>query len=232
MMEFSLDKNFKPDYRYTINFVNNSSIDEIIILDVTRNKKLKPNFFKVVEKFAEKCFVPISVGGGVRNLIDAKKLMNSGADKIVVNTGAIKNKNLIPEIASVYGKQSVVLSIDLKKKNKDYIVVTNDGKKETKLKLIKWVKESISLGVGEIMLNTLDKDGSLEGLDLQLAKKVSKCSTVPLLIVGGAGSWKHFEDGFKAGVSGVCTQNIFHYTERSILNLKNYLLKKNIDIRN
>ena len=118
------------------------------------------------------------------------------------------------------------MSIDLKKKNKDYIVVTNDGKKETKLKLIKWVKESISLGVGEIMLNTLDKDGSLEGLDLQLAKKVSKCSTVPLLIVGGAGSWKHFEDGFKAGVSGVCTQNIFHYKEKYFKFKKLFIKKK------
>ena len=195
------------------------------------NLNLKKNFFKIVEKFAEKCFVPISVGGGIRSIIDVKNLMNSGADKVVLNTGAIENNKLIKDISKSYGKQCVVLSVDTKKQKNKYIVMSNNGKIDTKLNVENWVKKAINLGAGEIILNTVEKDGSLEGFDLKLARRVSKISSVPVLIVGGAGNWQHFEEGLKTGVAGVCTQNIFHYTETSILSAKNYLLKKKIDIR-
>ncbi len=224
-------KKFNPDYRYTLNFVNNSQIDEIVILDITRDKKLKNSFFKIVEKFAKKCFVPISVGGGIKKLKDVKNLMNSGADKVVLNSGGFLNNNLIREISYSYGKQCLVLSVDVKKVNKNYFVHINNGRTNTKVQTMDWIKKAIKFGVGEIMLNTIENDGSLEGYNINLYKKVINSCNLPVILVGGAGNWGHFEEGLKIGASGVCTQNIFHYTETSILNAKKYLIKKKFNIR-
>ena len=225
-------KKFNPDYRYTLNFVNNSYIDEIIILDVSRENKLKKTFIDVVKSFSKNCFVPISVGGGIRSLDDVKLLMSSGADKVVINTGALNDINLIKDISSKYGKQCVVLSIDaLRKSNNEYSVYSNDGQINTEIEPHKWAKDAESFGVGEIMITSIENDGALDGYDLILSKKIINSVNIPVLLLGGAGNWKHFEEGLKIGASAVCTQNIFHFTESSILSAKSYLKKQNYAIR-
>jgi imidazole glycerol-phosphate synthase subunit HisF len=227
-------KNFEPDYRYTHNFIDAWSVDEMIILNITRNNSSKDDkFFDVISKFASNCFVPLTIGGGIRSLADVKNFLDAGADKVVLNTGALKNPDLISKVAKIYGKQCIVISIDVKKNaNGAYEVYDTFGTRNTKKNPVLWAKEAESLGAGEIMLNSIDLDGSLLGYDLQLCQKVVKKLEIPLLICGGAGNWKHFAAALKEGnVSGFCTSNIYHFTETSIKSAKLFLKNKGFNIR-
>lgn len=227
-------KNFEPDYRYTHNFIDSWSVDEMVILNITRNKLTKDDkFFDVITKFASNCFVPLTIGGGIRSISDVKKFLDMGADKVILNTGALENPDLISEVAKRYGKQCVVVSVDVKKDDDGtYQVYDTFGSKNTKKDPISWVKEAEILGAGEILLNSIDLDGSLLGYDLKLCKKVSEVLEIPLLICGGAGNWKHFAEALKEGnVAGFCTSNIYHFTETSIKSAKNYLKNNGFNIR-
>jgi cyclase len=228
-------KLFTPDYRYTSNFVDTWSVDEIVALDVTRpNGQATINrapFFEVLRGLARRCFVPMAAGG-VRSLDDARKLLASGADKIVVNTGAIERPELISELASSFGAQCVVLSIDAKREGDGYIAYSHFGSRATGLTPEAWAKRGVELGAGEILITSIDRDGSLEGYDLELCSRVSKAVDVPVLISGGAGSWRHFVDGtLRGGASGVCTSNIYHFTEASLKSAKTYMAKAGIAVR-
>ena len=230
-------KKFIPDYRYTSNFVDSWNIDEIVVLDVTRRnqKKNKGKFIKAVRNIAHKCFVPMAVGGGIQTIEDVKNYMDAGADKIVINTGAILNPNLISEISKKYGSQAVIVSIDFKRETKSKIIsiLSHQGTKTTSLSLLDWAKKVEKLGAGEILLNSIDRDGSLSGYDVELSSLLSKNISIPMLIAGGAGNWKHFEEGFlKGNADAVCTSNIYHFTDKSIISAKSYLKNKNILIRN
>jgi imidazole glycerol-phosphate synthase subunit HisF len=227
-------KKFTPDYRYTLNFVDAWSVDEIVILDVTRpGQGERENFLKVVREFARACFVPLSVGGGVRTLDDVRELMSVGADKVVVNTGALERPSLITEIAQLYGSQCVVLSIDAAKKSSDeYEVQSHFATMATGKSPVDWAREAQKLGAGEILITSVERDGWLQGYDIELSRQVAQAVKLPVLILGGAGSWKHFVEGFnEAGASGVCTQNIFHFTDASIKSAKKFLKTAGIDIR-
>ncbi len=227
-------KDFNPDYRYTLNFVDAWSIDEIVVLDVTRpGRGKKENFFRIVKQFANKCFVPLAAGGGVKNIEDFKKLLSIGADKIVINSEAVRNPKFITEAAKLYGSQCVVVSIDARKKdNNDYEVFTEYGKIPTGLKPEVWAKKVQELGAGEIMITSIEKDGSLEGYDNKLNKLVSEAIDIPVLVCGGAGKWKDFVEGFiKGKASAVCTTNIYHFTDISIKSAKTYLKNEGIDVR-
>ncbi len=227
-------KTFKPDYRYTHNFIDSWSVDEIVVLNISRSGKAnQKKFFKVVSDFAANCFVPLSVGGAIRSIHDVKLFLDAGADKVIINTGAIENPDLINEIAIKYGKQCVIVSIDVNINEKGiYEVFDSFGERNTGYNVLEWVKKAVKLGAGELMINSIDRDGSLLGYDIKLCKLVSSNVNVPVLICGGAGNWKHFEEGFNlGGASAVCTSNIYHFTESSINNAKNYLDKKGLNIR-
>lgn len=226
-------KLFQPDYRYTHNFVDSWQVDEIVMLDVTRNGGDNRSFLDVVGKFARECFVPLAVGGGIRTLADVRRFMVVGGDKVVVNSGAVERPELITEIAEAYGAQCVVLSIDaLKTPNGSYEVFAGCGSKATGLEPAAWAKRAEGLGAGEIMITSIERDGSLQGYDLELCKRVSDAVSVPVLVLGGAGSWKHFVEGIeKGGASAVCTQNIYHFTESSILSAKKFLADRGIAVR-
>lgn len=226
-------KLFHPDYRYTHNFVDSWLVDEIVMLDVTRNGGDNQAFLDVVTKFASECFVPLAVGGGIRNLDDVRRFMAVGADKVVVNSGAVERPELITEIAGAYGAQCVVLSIDARKtEDGGFEVFAGCGSKATGLEPATWAKRAEELGAGEVMITSIERDGSLQGYDLDLCKLVADAVTVPVLVLAGAGSWKHFVDGIeKGGASAVCTQNIYHFTESSILSAKKYLASKGIPVR-
>lgn len=227
-------KDFVPDYRYTANFVDAWSIDEIVLLDITRpGEGKKENFYERVQDFARKCFVPLAVGGGVKSIDEFRKLLRLGADKIVINTEAVQNPQFITKAAQLFGSQCVVVSIDATRKNDgSYEVCTEFGKKRTGLDPVIWAKHAQELGAGEIMITSIEKDGSLEGYDNELNKMVAEAVTIPVLVCGGAGKWQDFVDGFVSGkASGVCTTCIYHFTETSIKNAKKYLQNANIEIR-
>ncbi len=227
-------KDFSPDYRYTLNFVDAWSVDEIVVLDITRpDFGKKENFFSVVSDFADRCFVPVAAGGGVRNTDDFKALLGLGADKVVINTQAVMRPEFITEAARLFGSQCVVVSIDAKKnKEGSYEVYTEFGTKPTGLDPAAWAKKAQESGAGEIMITSIDKDGSLEGYDNELNRIVADSVEIPVLVSGGAGKWQDFVDGFSQGkASAVCTTNIYHFTENSIKSAKIFLKNSGIDVR-
>jgi len=226
-------KLFEPDYRYTHNFVDSWLVDEIVMLDVTREETNNRAFLDVVSTFAHDCFVPLAVGGGIRTLDDVRVFMAAGADKVVVNTGAVDRPELITEIAETYGAQCVVLSIDARKSGDGgYEVFTAAAGRATGMAPATWAKKGEELGAGEIMITSVERDGSLQGYDLDLCRLVSDAVKVPVLVLGGAGTWQHFVDGIEAGgASAVCTQNIYHFTEGSIQSAKKFLADRGVAVR-
>jgi imidazole glycerol-phosphate synthase subunit HisF len=227
-------KLFHPDYRYTLNFVDTWSVDEIVALDVTRpGGGDRAHYEAVVQRLARECFVPLACGGGVRSVADVHRLLRLGADKVVVNTGAIDRPQLITEAASSYGAQCVVLSMDVgRHADGRYEVFAEFGQRPTGLDPVAWARQGQALGAGEILVTSVDRDGSLEGYDNDLNRRVAEAVTVPVLVSGGAGKWQDFCDGFLVGkASAVCTTNIYHFTETSIQSAKRYLTRAGIAVR-
>lgn len=229
-------KLFEPDYRYTHNFVDSWSVDEIVMLDVTRDPDAdKSAFYEVVTQFAKECFVPLAVGGGIRNMDDVRAMMAAGGDKVVVNSGAIERPEFITEIAEAYGRQCVVLSIDARRsddRDGGYEVFSHFAAQPTGRTPAEWAAEGEKLGAGEIMITSVERDGSLQGYDIPLCRQVSDAVTLPVLGMAGAGNWKHFVEGVEqGGLSAVCTQNIYHFTETSIASAKKFMEKKGIPVR-
>ena len=227
-------RNFNPDYRYTTNFVDAWSIDEIVVLDITRpGHGQRQHFYDVVSDLAQHCFVPLAVGGGVRSVEDFKMLLGVGADKIVVNTGAVQQPGLISEAAKLFGAQCVVLSIDARRNASGaYEVFTEFATRATGFDPAQWAKQAQALGAGEIFITSIDKDGTLEGYDNELNAHVAAAVDIPVLVCGGAGRWQDFVDGFRLGhASAVCTTNIYHFTETSIRSAKVFLRNAGILVR-
>ncbi|HEX5425742.1 MAG TPA: imidazole glycerol phosphate synthase cyclase subunit [Candidatus Acidoferrales bacterium] len=229
-------KLFEPDYRYTLNFVDAWSVDEVILLDVSRTGaplRDRTLFFKTIEEFARRCFVPLTVGGGIRSMEDVRRALASGADKVTVNTGALAEPELITQISSAYGSQCVVLSIDTKKvSDGSYHVYGCFGTSATGRTVDEWAREGISRGAGEILVTSIERDGSLHGYDLDLCRQVTGAVGAPVLICGGAGNWSHFLAGIKeGGADGVCTTNIYHFTETAIKSAKSYLQAAGVAVR-
>lgn len=227
-------KDFKPDYRYTLNFVDAWSIDEVAVLDVTRpGMGSRENFYSVVSDFAGRCFVPLSAGGWVKTIDDFTTLLRLGADKVIINTAALETPDLITKAAKLFGSQCVVVSIDAKRRaDGSYEVYSAQGTQPTGQSPEKWAKDVELLGAGEILVTAIHRDGSLEGYDNELVSRVASAVNVPVLACGGAGKWQDFVDGFTIGkASAVCTACIYHFTETSIKSVKSYLKKAGIDVR-
>ena len=224
-------KLFKPDYRYTMNFVDLWLADEIVLLDVS-NVKLKDSFINVLRYFSKSCFVPITVGGGISSVDQVKFLFQNGADKIIINTISNTNPQIIRNISDEYGAQSIIHSVDCKKNEDRYDVYVNNGKYKSHLNIEDWTNQAIKYGAGELLINNIDRDGSLIGFDIKLIKRIKSISSIPIIALGGAGQWEHFEELFReTNISGGCTQNIYHFTNKSLFSLKNYLAEKKINIR-
>ena len=226
-------KHFTPDYRYTLNFVDAWSIDEIVVLDITRpGEGQRENFYEVVSQFARNCFVPLAAGGGVRTVDDARALLRTGADKVVINTAAVRRPEFITEVAKLFGSQCVVVSIDAKKTEGAYEVFVACAAEPTGMDPTEWARKAQELNAGEILISSIDRDGSLEGYDNELNRKVAEAVDIPVLVCGGAGKWQHFVEGFNEGTaSAVCTTNIYHFTETSIKSAKRYLQNAGVVVR-
>jgi len=200
-------------------------MDEVVMLDVTRGGDSR--FLEKAQEVLDKCFAPVTLGGGIRKPEDVRKYFAAGADKITVNTGAVRDPGLITTLAKKWGNQSVVLSMDVR----DDEVVVDCGREPTGMKPLDWVRQAEDLGAGEIMVTAMDRDGTLTGYDLELCSSVANEVSVPVMFHAGAGSWKHFHEGIDAGASAVCTQNIYHFTETSLRSAKSYLQERGVPIR-
>lgn len=224
-------KLFEPDYMYTHNFVDAWEVDELVLLDITRDDKGDQSaFLRTVRDIADQAFVPITIGG-VSSGDQCKLFFDYGADKVLVNTSAVERPALIGEIARKYGNQSVVLGIDVKETDDGYKVYSNQGKVNTGMSPVDWAVEAEGLGAGEILLTSMDKDGSLQGYDLRLVEMVASAVGIPVVPLGGAGAWSHFVDAVAAGAHGVATQNIYHFTSSSIRSAKKVMKDNGVLVR-
>ena len=225
-------KNFIQDYRYTKNFINNSLFDGIVLIDVSRTKKQREKFYNVVKNFSKNCFVPITVGGMIDSVDEIRLFQSFGVDKILVNSITVKNEKLLKKIINIFGNQFIVVGLDVKKNKNSYNFYYNNGQKKIKSSFTRWIKKIKDLNPGEVLLQSIDRDGSLKGFDLTIIKKIKNYFECPILVCGGGGNWKHFVDAFKkCGVDAVCTNNIYHLTHKSILSSKLFCMNKNIEIR-
>jgi len=207
--------------------------DEICFLDITASSENRKILLEKVRETAQSCFVPLTVGGGVSNIDDIKNLLLAGADKVSINTAAVKNHNFIKESSIRFGSQCIVIAIDVKKvSNNKWEVFTHGGRNPTGIDVIKYVKIVENNGAGEILLTSMDRDGTKMGYDIELTKTVSNLVSIPVIASGGVGSLEHLYDGFKLGfASAVLAASIFHYGNYTISEAKKYLLEKNIPIR-
>lgn len=216
-----------------VDFFNSWAVDEIIILDASRQLINRNNFYKVIDGLSKRCFVPLSVGGWIKNLDDIRQMLNFGADKVIINTEGFQNPDFLSESSQTFGSQCIVSSIDVKK-NEDgiYEVFVDRGRKNTHIEAISWAKEVEKLGVGEIFLTSIDHDGTRHGYDLELMKQISKKVNIPIIAFGGVGNWQHLVDGIKIGnVDSVSAANIFHYTEHSTFNAKKFMFDAGLNVR-
>jgi cyclase len=216
-----------------VDFFNRWAVDEILILDVTRNKKKRKKFLDVVHSLSNKCFVPLAVGGWVDSVDEVLKLLRLGADKVVLNTEAVRKPLLITECASVVGSQCIVLSIDVKAHNNgSYEVYIDRGREPTNLSPIEWAANAQEKGAGEIFLNCIDRDGFRQGYDLALLQSVVEAVDIPVIAMGGVLTWQHLVDGVTiGGADAVAAANIFHYTEHSTKKAKEFMRQAGIDVR-
>ena len=207
--------------------------DEICFLDITASNENRDILLDTVQKTAEQCFVPLTVGGGVRSIQDIRNLLMAGADKVSINTAAIKNPNLIKEAALQFGSQCIVVAIDVKHvASNKWGVFTHGGREPTELDALEFALLAENNGAGEILLTSMDKDGTKSGYDLQLTKSMTNSLKIPVVASGGVGTLEHIKDGIvKGGASAVLAASIFHFGEFSISQVKEYLNSENVPVR-
>ena len=211
---------------------NEQGADELTFLDITASSDNRGLLFDIVEKVANQIFIPLTVGGGVRNCEDIRNLLNSGADKVGINTSAIINPDFVSESSSRFGSQAIVVAIDAKKVDDHYEVFTHGGRNSTGIDAISWAKKMAEYGAGELLITSMDRDGTKSGFDNNLMKLISDSVDIPIIASGGAGNLKHLVDGVKEGeADAVLAASIFHYGEYTIQEAKKYMQDYGIEMR-
>ncbi len=206
--------------------------DELVFLDITASAEGRNIMIDVVKRVAENVFMPFTVGGGVRNIEDIRRLLEAGADKVSINTSAVKNPGLIRKGAKMFGSQCIVVAIDAKRKGSSWEVYINGGRTPTGIDAIEWAKRVEELGAGEILLTSMDRDGTKEGYDIELTKRVAESVNIPVIASGGAGKKEHFLEVFKEGKADAgLAASLFHFRELSIMELKTYLQSEGVPVR-
>lgn len=210
----------------------NCGADELVFLDITATDENRKTFAELVTNIAKHINIPFTVGGGIRSVEDVSILLNAGADKISVNTAAVKNPQLLNELSKHFGSQCIVLAIDAKFENNDWFVYLNGGKVKTKIKASDWAKEAGSRGAGEILLTSMNHDGTKNGFAIDIIRSISELVNIPVIASGGAGTKEHFLQVFSEGkADAALAASVFHYKEIEIQQLKQYLSSHTIPIR-
>jgi cyclase len=206
--------------------------DEITFLDITASSDNRGLIFHIIEQVASQVFIPLTVGGGVRAVEDVRYLLNAGADKVSINTAAILNPQLVADAAGRFGSQCIVVAIDSKKVGDHWEVFTHGGRKPTGINAVEWAQRMVGLGAGELLLTSMDRDGTKIGFDLELTRAISDAVEVPIIASGGVGNLDHLVDGVKlGGADAVLAASIFHYGEYSVLQAKQYMAAQGIEVR-
>jgi cyclase len=215
---------------------NEQGADEIAFLDITASSDNRDLILSIIEKVAEQIFIPLTVGGGVRRVEDVRRLLNAGADKVSINTSAVTNPQLVADAAGRYGAQCIVVAIDARRVDGDTVprweVFTHGGRNATGLDALEWAATMAQAGAGEILLTSMDRDGTRQGFDLQLTRAVCDAVSVPVIASGGVGGLQHLADGIiQGGADAVLAASIFHYGEFTVLEAKRYLAERGIEVR-
>ncbi len=206
--------------------------DELVFYDITASFEGRNLFTEVLSEVASKIFIPLTVGGGINTVDDFARVLNAGADKVSVNSGALKNPSLITEGAKKYGNQCVVLSMDVARVDGKYHVFAKGGREDTGIEALEWAKKGEAMGAGEIVLNSIDTDGVKNGFDMQMLEDLTKVVSIPIIASGGAGGIQHFEELFALeGIDAGLAASIFHFDEVKIADLKEYLFSKGVPMR-
>ena len=206
--------------------------DEICFLDITASNENRDTIYGVVENTSKKCFVPLTVGGGIRSVEDINKLLNCGADKVSINTAAVQDSKVIEDSAKKFGSQCIVVAIDAKKDGDKWKIFTHGGRNKTEIDVIEFAKKMEESGAGELLATSMDRDGTQDGYDIDLISKISSKVNIPVIASGGVGNLDHLADGIKLGkASAVLAASIFHYGKYSIKEAKEYLDSKGIPVR-
>lgn len=213
-------------------FYNSEGADELVFLDITASSENRETMLNVVRAVAKQVFIPFTVGGGVRSIQDIRNALLAGADKVSLNTSAVNNPELIKEAANAFGSQCIVIAIDAKRINDNWKVFINGGRTRTELDVLSWAQEVIRRGAGEILLTSMDRDGTKDGYDIELTKAISESVNIPVIASGGAGKIGDFEKVFNEGIADAAlSASLFHFGELKIMQVKDYLKKSNIPVR-
>ena len=211
---------------------SDSGADEICFLDITASNENRETIYDVIERTSKNCFVPLTVGGGVRSVEDVNKLLNCGADKVSINTAAVQNSKVVEESSKKFGSQCIVVAIDAKKNGDKWEIFTHGGRNSTGVNAIEYAKIMENCGAGELLVTSMDRDGTQIGYDNELLSKISLIVNIPVIASGGVGNLDHLVDGIKIGkASAVLAASIFHYGNYTILDAKKYLNKNKIPVR-
>jgi cyclase len=207
--------------------------DELIYMDIVASLYGRNNLGDIIKKTVRDVFIPITVGGGIRSLDDVKEIMRCGADKVAINTAAVANPNLIENVSNRFGSQAMVLSIEAKKKNDgNWEVYTDNGREPTGLDVIEWASKAVDLGAGEILVTAVDKEGTRQGFDIELAKAVCDCVSVPIIMSGGMGTLEHFTSLAKeADISGIAMADVLHYKRLNLTDIRTHALDVGLSVR-
>lgn len=211
---------------------NSRNVDELIFLDIGARRDKKPINSITVKKILDECFMPVTIGGKIETMADVRQMLLIGADKVSINTAAVRTPELISQISNSYGSQCLVISIDAKKVDGKYQVFSEAGQKNTRLEVVQWARKAESLGAGEILITSIDKEGGMEGFDIELIAKVSSAVHIPVIAHGGAGSPQHIIDAVKFGkASAVAAASIFHFTHWTPAMVKQEMSQAGIPVR-
>ena len=213
-------------------YYNEQGADELSFLDITASYEKRKIIVGIIRKVAKEVFIPLSVGGGINNIETIRELLNAGAEKVSIGTAAVKNPNLVKEAANKFGSQAIVLSIDAKRKNNSWTVYIKGGREDANIDALKFAKKMEKLGAGELLLNSIDRDGTKIGYDLELNKRFSEELNIPIIASGGAGSLEDIKDVLTKGkADAALAASIFHYKKYSINDVKKYLKRNGIEVR-
>ena len=211
---------------------SDNGADEICFLDISASLENRDTMVNVVKKTANEVFIPLTVGGGISSIENIHALLKAGADKVSINSAAIKSPDIIKEASEYFGNQCIVVAVDAKKHNNDWFVYSHGGTKKTDLLALNWIERAQKLGAGEILLTSMDRDGTKSGFDNELLSKVSEFLKIPVIASGGVGALDHFYDGvIKGKADALLAASIFHFNEISIKEVKKYLKERDINIR-
>ncbi len=213
-------------------FYSDNGADEICFLDISASLEKRDTIINIVEKTAEEVFIPLTVGGGIRSIDNIKSLLKAGADKVSINSAAIANPEIIKNSSEFFGSQCIVVAVDVKKTVSGWEVYSHGGTKKTGIDALEWLKRVEELGAGEILLTSMDRDGTKSGFDLDILSQANKMINIPIIASGGIGSLEHFYEGVViGGADALLAASVFHFNEISIMEVKDYLKNNKIDIR-